>query len=514
MNRRNFFTSFLKESPQRESLAAGLGEYGAPLDRQKAYHLLRRLSFAPTTAQAEELIGKTAREAVEMLLGDGSTPLPAAPGTWVDSTTENPEGADIYTEQQIKATWASNFKNLQLWWAELMRAESGVLKEKLTLFWSGHLTSEFNADEFYTIPQLLYRQNQLLRGSSLGNFKKLIVDITLDGAMLSYLGGDLNSKGKPNENYARELMELFTTGIGWYTEGDVQQAARVLTGWRASKFSDEPSPNGMYNTYFLPAAHDTDAKQFMGTTIAARDTDTNTEFLVKRDEVQKLIDILFKERDDQIARFISRKLYAFFVYSNPSKGDEAVINELADVFKGANFEIRPLLVKLLTSEHFFDEANIGVQIKTPAELIVGFARQIGVAVPDAAGALKSIEQELMDPPNVAGWTGHRSWVSTKTYPLRTQLLRSMLASATDAQLVALVKQLPEYNDADKCTRALEEFFLPKSVSAARHAAYKATLLQNAPEYEWNSIISDGNSAAQRIRALIGAFLKAPDFHLC
>ena len=212
MNRRNFFISVLKP---REALAAGLGEYTVPLDRQKAYLLLRRLSFGPTLAQTEQLIGKTAREAVEMLLGDGTAALPNSPGAWVDSATENPEGADIYTEQQIKATWGNNFKNLQAWWAELMRAESGILREKLTLFWSGHLTSEFNADGAYTIPQLLYKQNQLLRASSLGNFKKLIMDITLDGAMVSYLGGDLNSKGKPNENYAREVMELFTTGIGW-----------------------------------------------------------------------------------------------------------------------------------------------------------------------------------------------------------------------------------------------------------------------------------------------------------
>lgn len=500
---------------QREALATGLEPQITPLTLNQAYHLLRRITFAPTVAAVNQIVGKTPEEAVELLLGDGSTATPTPPA-WIDVMTENPAGADIFTRNSIEGQWRSNYSDLVRWWAELMRKEGIPAIEKLTQFWSSHFTSEFTVDEGYIPPQLLYRQNKLIRESRLGNFKQFAKDITLDGAMLVYLGGTLNTKKSPNENYGRELMELYTCGLGQYSEGDVKEAARVLTGWRVGRFNDEPKPNGDYATYFSPPDHDAGSKQVLGMSIVARDTDTNTEYLVKTEEINKLVDIIFEIRADAIAQFISRKIYRYFVYSSPSGTDENVIEQMATLFKQNNFQIRPLIATLLKSAHFFDEANIGVQIKTPVEYVVGFARQLSKAfVTDAGTSMASMEQTLMDPPNVSGWEGYHRWISTKTYPNRRQFAAALVSAMTNQELIDLAKQFPDYTDADKLTAALEAFFLPKPVIASRHKYYlEEALLQKQPVYEWQGMLNDGTSAARGIKAVLMAFIKAPDFHLC
>ncbi len=526
MKRRSFFSFFtfenderlssgIGEMPERAVLSTGLEPYTAPLTLSQAYHLLRRVTFAPTVSDANLIVGKTADEAVELLLGSGNE-TPPTPPTWVDRITENPSGADIFTKNSIEGQWRSYNTDLIRWWAELMRKESGTAIEKLTQFWSSHFTTEFTIDEGYIPPQLLFRQNKLIRESRLGNFKKFTKDITLDGAMLVYLGGILNTKRSPNENYGREVMELFTCGLGQYSEGDVKEAARVLTGWRVGQFSDEPKPNGEYATYFRPTDHDSGSKQVLGRSIVARDADTNTEHLVKTEEINKLIDIIFEIRSDATAEFISRKIYRYFIYSNPSATDDAMIVQMATLFKQNDFEIRPLIAAVLKSAHFFDEANVGVQIKTPVDYVVGFARQLSKAfVSDAGSSMSGMEQTLTDPPNVSGWEGYHRWISTKTYPNRRQFASAIVSAMTDQELLNLVKQFADYTDADKLAAALETYFLPKPVTASRHKYYlEEALLQKQPSYEWQAMLTDGTSAARGIKAVLMAFIKAPDFHLC
>jgi len=529
MNRRSFFSMLTLESQQRDSapvsgtepsraaLSTGLEPYAKPLTLADAYHLLRRISFAPTYSLASQLVGKSADEAVEMLLGTGKELPQATPPTWIDATDENPfVQIDPITQASILNRWKSYFSDLLKWWSTIMRTESTPLSEKLTLFWSGHFTSEFTFDNAFMPPALLYRQNVLIRSFRLGNFQQFAKEITMNGAMVVYLGGILNTKKSPNENYARELMELYTCGIGNYSEGDVKEAARVLTGWKVGQFNDEPARNGMFETYFSAADHDTGSKQVLGRSIIARDSDTNTEFLVKSQEIDKLIDIIFEIRADAVAQFISRKLYRYFVYSNPAVDDSAIVMQMATLFKDSNFEIRPLMAALLKSAHFYDEANVGVQIKTPAEYVVGIARQLGKTfASDAGNAMTAMEQTPMDPPNVAGWEGYRRWVSTKTYPNRRSFATAMLASMTDAEVVAFAKQFPDNTDADKLAAALELYFLPKAVSAERHKFYvEEVLLQKQPVYEWSSIMNDTPTAARNIKLLLTTFIKAPDFHLC
>lgn len=508
----------LSFSPDKEraALQSGLEPYTQTLDRRRALHLVRRLSFAPSYGLVNQIVGKTAPQALAIVLGTTATVnQPASlPGTWTNDITENPDRADNDTRNQIQGRWGGQFGALQAWWANVMLAEGFPAREKFVLFWSGHFTSEFYFDDIYNPPQLLFRQNQALRKDCLGDFRQLTEDITLDGAMLNYLGGTLNSKGAPNENFARELLELFTTGLGAYTEGDVKEAARALTGWRASRFNDEPRPNGNFSTYFLPSAHDTGAKQFLGVTIPARDADSNTEFLVRTGEVHRLIDIIFEQRGDTAARFISTKLYRFFVYSNPSRSDSNVIQQMADVFKRSNYQILPLLQALFTSAHFYDEANVGVQIKTPAEFVLGLARQLGVSAGNAVSTMNSLEQVLIDPPNVAGWDGYRTWLSTKTYPLRVQYAQNLIRGISNDALAAWARQFPQSENVQTLVSGIVEFLFPKPLATSRLQNYVNALLSGAPDYEWAGILRDSNAAGTRLKALLTMMAKAPDMHLC
>ncbi|MCS7000452.1 MAG: DUF1800 domain-containing protein [Bacteroidota bacterium] len=515
MNRRAFLGLERHAPPRLTEPLASIEPYDVPLSRDDVLHLLRRLTCGPSVALVEQLTGKRAEEAVALLLGEPGTepPLPS-PGPWVDQAQEDPRGVDIVTRGQIEATWQANFKRLQEWWIELMRTETLPAREKLTLFWSGHFTTEFTYDLGYIPPQVLYRQNLMLRRMRLGNFRMFLEEVTLDCAMLEYLGGTLNVAGTPNENYAREMMELYSTGIGWYTEGDVKEAARVLTGWKASLYSDAPAPNGIFNTWFKPSDHDIGAKQFLGVTIPARDQDTNTEYLVRTQEVRRMIEILFEQRAEAIARFMVGKLYRFFVYSNPAATDATVLAALMDVFMRNDFELRPLVQTMLTSKHFFDPANRGVQIKTPADYVVGLARQLGVTLSGAADALARMEQDLIDPPDVSGWPGYRTWISTKTFPQRIAYANQVIASISDQHAQQFIQKFPGWRTIDTCVTELCQYFLPRPISADRTAYYKSILLAGAPSYEWSSIAADAQAVGPRLRSLLRAMVKAPDFHLC
>ncbi|MCX7930024.1 MAG: DUF1800 domain-containing protein [Chlorobi bacterium] len=515
MNRRAFL-ALARTGPARTAVpTASIAPYQQPLTRDDALHLLRRTTFGPTLELVEQLVGKSAEEAVALLLGNSASEPPVpSPGQWVNQAQEDPRGVDIVTRGQIEATWQSNFRNLQQWWIDLMRTEKFPAREKLTLFWSGHFTTEFTYDLGYIPPQVLYRQNLMLRRMRLSNFRSFLEEVTLDCAMLEYLGGTLNVAGKPNENYAREMMELYSTGIGWYTEGDVKEAARVLTGWKASLYSDAPAPNGLFNTWFKPSDHDIGAKQFLGLSIPARDQDTNTEYLVRTGEVRRMIEILFGQRAEAIARFMVGKLYRYFVYSNPEASDAEVLAALMDIFVANDFELRPLLTTLLSSEHFFDPANRGVQIKSPADYVVGLARQMGVSLPGAADALARMEQDLIDPPDVSGWREYRTWISTKTLPQRVQYVQQLIASLADTQAQEFVRSFDRWQSVDSFVAELTRFLLPRPVGTNRLSYYTSVLLAGAPNYEWPAIVNNAQAVGTRLRALLRTIVKAPDYHLC
>jgi uncharacterized protein (DUF1800 family) len=187
---------------------------------------------------------------------------------------------------------------------------------------------------------------------------------------------------------------------------------------------------------------------------------------------------------------------------------------MADVLRNNSYRVRPLLQALFTSAHFYDEANLGVQIKTPAEFVVGLARQLGVNAGNAVAVMNSLEQVLIDPPNVAGWDGYRTWLSTKTFPLRVQYAQQLIQGMSNDAAAQFARQFAGSDNVQTLVSAMTEFLLPKPVSSKRLQSYVATLLQGAPDYEWSSILRDSNSSGTRIKALLTLLVKAPDMQLC
>jgi len=520
MNRRHFLRRWIDRPTSgggREVLlpAAGLESYvpdpSHPWDAIRVGHLLRRTTFMPRWSDIATLMTMTPSEAVELLLDTASQPQ--RPGV-ADNATESLEGLDVVLSAQVKAQWENDAGVLRGWWAKAMSEAGLTIAEKMAAFWSGHFTTEFLVEDDYVQAPLLYRQNQVFREYGLGNLRDLVKRVTLDGAMLVYLGGDLSNAVAPNENYARELLELYTTGLGWYTEGDVQNAARILTGWRIARYSDMPAPNGIFEVYFHPAAHDIGAKEFMTISFPARDTTTNTEFIVRRDEIHRLIDVIFEQRSRPVAEHICRKIYRYFVYSNPGAADDAIVSAMADLFIQSDFEIRPVMAALLKSAHFFDNAVIGAQIKTPAELMVGLVRQMGSSV-DPSAVMSRLGETLYDPPNVSGWNGWHDWITTTTFPLRSTTVQGAAAAMPESAISSLILSMPDgATDVHAVATNLAAMFLPRPLSTERKATIEQKLLANGPDYDWDDIVANPTALARNVHDALAYMVDLPDFQLC
>ncbi len=476
----------------------------------RAGHLLRRATFLPRWSDVSTLLPLSPAAAVDLLLDTTFTP---APPTVADNVTESLEGLNQQLQEEVKGVWRNNARTLRDWQVDAMKSAPLTIIEKMIAFWSGHFTTEFETEDEFVQAPLLYRQNILFRDNGLGNFRDMVKAITLDGGMLVYLGGDLNSVGKPNENYARELLELFTTGLGQYTESDIKEAARILTGWRIARYSDFPFPNGLFETFFVPAAHDIDAKEFMTVSFPARDSTTNTEFIVRRDEIHRLIDVIFEQRDRAVARFVCGKIYRFFVYSNPTASDQAVIEGLADIMIQNDFEIRPVMAALLKSAHFFDNANIGAQVKTPLELVVGLARQIGLEE-SLPGDTSALGQTIYDPPNVSGWPGWHDWITTTTYPIRSDIARRAINNASDSSLMAVIQGIDGYETLNTFVDRLAALLLPRPLSTERRTVFKSKLVPSGLDYEWGDILASPATATRNLRDMLTTLVDLPDFQLC
>jgi uncharacterized protein (DUF1800 family) len=527
MKRRDFFSTFDRQKSERNLAAtekierpiASIAKKTTPLSRKEAIHFLRRACFKPTTENIDLLTGKTPEQAFNTIFGNGTEPIVDTPtDEWATAVEENPLGQIPDIRYPIEGRLKRRYGEFKDWWVELMKTEQVPYMEKLALFWSTVWTIEFTYDtEALLPPPLLLANNQVLREFRLGNYKDLALAVTMSGAMLLYQSLYYSSGHKPNENYMRELMELFTMGIGNYTEGDIKQGSLVLTGWRTAPYYGDPGLKGYFNTYFLPSAHDIGAKTFMGETIPARDQSSNTEDQVLNEEVKVLLNIMFTKRGEAISKFVANKVFRYFLYSNPGSDDSGMVNELASVFRNNNFDTLPLFKALFTSDYFFNEANMGIQIKTPPEYIMMFQNQLGVNYSNSREAIDNVEQVLYDPPDVGSWAGYRAWENTRTYPLRIKYANEILALASDANLADLGKKFSNYTDATEMTKALCDYLLPMELEQARYNSYKSTMLAaaNTNETNWGDTIANNPSdAGKGIRALISDIIKAPDFQLC
>jgi len=365
-------------------------------DLQKAAHLLNRAGFGGTPDEIKAFCELGMDRAVQTVLDGPDDSLQFPKPAWAEAKNLfemhqtmalMPDADRKAMQQQIQKQYRQNDLDLINWWLGRMRYSANPFREKMTLFWHGHFaTSVQKVRESY----LMWLQNETLREHAFGNFGLMVKAISRDPAMLIWLDTRESKRDHPNENFAREVMELFTLGIGNYTEDDVQQAARAFTGYRIDP-RDE-------TFRFAPFQHDGTDKHFLGKTGPFGGDD--------------IIDIILEQ--PACAKFISKKLWEFYAYQDPSP---AVVNTLASSFRQSDYEIRPLMSTIFRSAAFYSADAVRTQIKSPVQWVVQTAKVLDTPLPRpqiTVNALRQLGQVPFAPPNVKGWDGGKAWITTST----------------------------------------------------------------------------------------------------
>ncbi|TWU37168.1 DUF1800 domain-containing protein [Novipirellula artificiosorum] len=357
-----------------------------PWDRRLAAHLYRRAGFGADLATLDEALLRTPAEVVDELLQANREPIPFQ--VTADSLA-----------QTILAS--GDPKRLSSAWVYRLLFTPSQLLEKTTLFWHGHFAT--SADKV-TDATLMWQQNQLLRSYALGRFDEMVEAIAQDPAMLIYLDSTANRKAHPNENFARELMELFCLGEGNFREGDVRELARCFTGWeiknnrfRKNRYQQDTGPKSLFSR----------TGPFDG---------------------EEAIAIVTEQ--PSLERFLARKWYRFFVSDEPQPSAE-LLQPLADCFRASGLQVAAPLTMLLKSNLFFSEHAIGRKIKSPVEFVVGTLRCLNATTNTnrVADGLRTIGQGLFYPPNVKGWDGGRTWINSSTLIGRANLMADLLGDS-------------------------------------------------------------------------------------
>ncbi len=512
MDRRDFLTARRRRKDSVSAPAfrteSGIGPYTGAWTEQEIIHLLKRTMFGAKKADVDYFKTRTLNQAVDELLNP-TAPSPAPPvkeyATATTATTPDGNIAqgttwinDINGDGTVQSQRRASYKK---WWTGVMINQDRSIREKLIMFWVDHFGNE-SLD--VGVANWIYTQHTLIRQYVLGNFKNLVRDITTDVSMLRYLNGYLNQASAPDENYGRELMELFTIGKGpdsHYTESDVKEAAKVLTGWQVNGTTWLP--------VFNPARHSTVNKtfsSFFNNTVITGRTGSTAGAL----ELNDLLNMIFAQ--PEVAKFIVRKIYRWFVYYSIDAATEVnVISPLADIFRTNNYEIRPVLSALFKSEHFFDVLNRGCMIKTPADQVVGALREMNTVFPPLSDWdtnygfwntfytwIVNMGQNPHDPPNVSGMPAfyqepsfHEVWINADSLPKRNQYTDTMINSGyvrngqrVQFNCVAFAQTLPNPgNPNDLIDDALKIFFR-NELSALSKDQIKTQILLTGQQWDY------------------------------
>ncbi len=427
------------------------------------------------------------------------------------------------------------------WWTGLMLNQSRSIHEKMVLFWHNHFATETQTIQD---ARFMYGYNAMLRTHALGNFKALTKAVTIDPGMLVYLNGYLNEAESADENYARELLELFTCGKGpdsQYQEEDVRAAAHVLTGYKVDKIN--------ITSYFDPTKHDVQNKQF--SSWFSNKVITGKTGMMGTTELDDMLNIIFVQQE--VAKFICRKLYQFFIYYEIDSAAEAeVITPLADIFRAANYDIRPVLAALFKSEHFYDPANMSCLIKSPVDYTVGMCREFGVSFAPASdynnayaqwrslqAAAGNQQQNIGDPPGVSGWDAyylapqfHELWINTDTLPKRNYLADQMITTGyvsmgqtLKIDPLVFTKQLPDPSNPVLLIDDALAILYRMDLSGAMKAYLKNDILLKGQQQDyywtqvWNIYVSDPGDAmntalvVEMLKALYKTIMNLSEYHL-
>jgi hypothetical protein len=466
-----------------------------------AGHLYRRATFGASWSDLQDAVRLGPEVTLRRLL-EG---LPGA----------NQRYPLLQTLGEATASFRDEPRDLGGWWIDVILRGGHPFREKLTLFWHNHFATSFTK---VGRAALMFQQNELFRRHALGNFRPMLLDASKDPAMLLWLDSNSNVKGHPNENYAREVMELFSLGVGNYTEKDVQEAARAFTGWHTD-----------YQRFHFGAdLHDDGAKTFLGQT-----GPWNGEDVVR----------ILLERP-AAARFLVRKFYTALI-SEATEPPAPLVEALAHRFRTSDYDIAGLVRTILSSRLFFSEHAYRQRIKSPVEFVLGAVRAVAAQEPSPAslaGWMESMGQQLFVPPNVKGWPGATSWLNTATVLTRNNFARTIAAGEIapsdpdqrllsapsererrriellEARLHSTMKLQPraayddpvmlvEQNDCTAPTRVvafLVDLMLQGDINATDRERLVASAAEGRPS---------GESRAARVRELLHAIMVMPEYQL-
>ena len=523
-----------------------LEAYSGVWDEHLASHLLRRTMFGPTFQQIKYATQKGMENVIDelLILPDSTLPIVVSEKeavvnqgqSWVDSPfpVTNPQ-----------ETQSARNESLAGWIFQNIHNESLSIHEKMTLFWQNHFAVEESSDARAT-----YYYYKLLRDNALGNFKDLVKQITINPSMLQFLNGNSNTKNSPNENYSRELLELFSIGKGEqvgegdytnYTESDIKEGAKILTGWRIDGVHSSFSTK--VNATFVASKHDTTTKNLssrLGSKVVVNGNES---------EYANYIDILFET--DHAAQFISKKLYRWFVnYAITPEVQANVIDPMVQLLVVHNYELKPVIKALLSSTHFYDVTNRGTIIKNPIELVfsmlnsteskISYTTQINYDFYSQLGSICAVMgMNYFRPPNVGGWPAYyqapnytRLWINSSYINLR--FLISSVLTLTDKfkskidktkswqiDLIGFIQGFSFPSDPVQLIDDLALVFCPKGLTQEAKGKLKSILTNGLPDFEWSvqydeyvknpSDISMKQALMFRIGLTLDSLFKLPEF---
>jgi hypothetical protein len=518
-----------------------------PWDISAVNHLYHRLGFSGTYSELQAGLQSSPSQIIEKLMDDHlvTDKMPPPPDGWEEWLIVPPYLGTIHDLHQHEDDLYHTAKtDIRCQWSVMMTEPELQLREKLTLFWHNHFVVE-EVKVYHT--QMMFRYFEYLRKNAWGNFKQMVKDITIMPGMLVYLSGIWSEKDMLNENYARELMELFTMGRidrdgnENYTQDDVRHVASAVTGWRFQ--FDTPGPN-VLPPYFANYYFDFDTKTTpFGAPAKVYGLETAKDYALYPVSLEKIegdiIELIFEMRALQIAWFISKKIYRSFVYDDASTPEaEQVIGEMAEILLANNWELKPLFATLFQSEHFFDQNFRGSAIKSPYEYMCGMIRKLDIPLTNyQAGDFwwfgMDTNQWLCSPPNVKGWPGYHAWLNSATLPKRNNDFAKYLIinkeipgqytnphngnnfdpiPFTDDSLTRWAKQFPNYGgDLVHFSREMSEYLcaiIPDDTTISMIVNSSGVI----HTYEWS--ILDEALKVQPIRSMLFTIVDLPHFQLC
>lgn len=532
---------YIKITQNQRILLALIDPYTGPWGFEQAKHLAKRVLFGSRFGEIKQFAESGLSPSLQNVLFSSSNlknyPINIYASRGED--TDVPWGA-VWLNAPYKATFnLTRIYSFYFWWLARMVEQESTIHEKMILFWHNH----FGVSHSMSIDaRANFKYYELLRKYATGNFKELVKGMTVNPLMLNFLNGYQNTSRFPDENYARELMELFTLGKGpesKYTEPDVREAAKILTGW-VHDYS-----NG--DSVFFYNRHNADDKQFSSffnnkkIIGVARGEDWPLE-------INALIDMIFEK--EEVSKYICRRLYRFFVhYDITQQIEDEIISPLAATFRGNNYEILPVLSQLLSCQHFYSAEVVGTMIKSPVDFYIGMLREMQVPIVDdieyksyfyahARQVLYDLQQNVPDPPSVAGWPAYyqhpiysKYWINSETLKNRSKIIDNYIGNSeelknirVDIDLAKYTRSIIDAGDPNKLIDNFIAFTFSFEPTEEFKAELKKILLTNQDNdsywtMAWSDYLAKPNDSVahqtveNRLKAFYKAILQTKEYNL-